>query len=236
MNKEDVISDIQDCYEKHGEFNGAILNSDDEFCCRTTLQNKFGSVSQASSEAGVPHNNKPQQKEKIDIECLRCGNIRKVYPYRAKKEFPDETSQNCKQCMDKKEKVSCSWCGDRLIRHKYRVESAENFFCDDECFGNWRSKNISGESHPNYDGGYTDPYGENWSSIREKVINRDGKECQECKISRERHLSEKNIDLDVHHIKPRQEFIDDNMSIEEANDMNNLETLCRSCHMKKEWK
>lgn len=237
MNKEDVISDIQNCYEKHGEFNGAVLNSDSEFCSRTTLQNKFGSVSNACDEAGVPHNNKPQKKEKIDVECLRCGNLRKVYPYRAEKEFPNGTSQNCKQCMDKKQTVSCSWCGNELIRHNYQIERSENFFCDHSCFGNWRSENIVGENHPRYDGGPVLEMGHNWSSIREDVIQRDGEKCVNCDMSRENHIGKFNRDINVHHIMPRKEFIiSEEKSIDDANEMDNLKTLCITCHRKEEAK
>lgn len=235
VSTDELITELQECFEKHGEINRRIFNDDGEFHSGKTIYNRFDSFSNACDEAGVPHNNKPQEKKRVEIKCNSCGNIREVYPYRAEKEFPDGTSQSCKKCMDKKKKVSCSWCGKVLTRHKYRAEESENFFCNDKCLGSWRSENVVGENHPRYDEKCTDKYGENWSSIREGAIQRDNKECQDCGISREKHLSEKNIDLDVHHIKPRKEFIENNMSIEDANEMDNLETLCRSCHMTREW-
>jgi len=233
--KETVISELKDCFQKHGKINRKIFNEDKEFSSGKTVYNKFGSFSNACQEANIPHNDKPQKKEKVEILCKQCGKTREVYPYRAEKEFPDGTSETCKKCMDKKQKVSCSWCGEELVRHNYRVSQSENFFCDHTCFGKWRSKNIVGEKHPNYKEGYTFEYGDKWSQIREDVIERDDEKCKNCGVSRERYLSENNIDLDVHHKTPRKAFIEENKGIEKANEMNNLETLCRSCHMSKEW-
>lgn len=235
IGKDTVLSQIVECFEKHDVVNRTIFNKDQDYCSGKTVYNKFGSFSKACEKAGVPHSDKPQKKQKVEIECLSCGNIRKVYPYRARDDFPDGTSQTCKQCMNKKQKVSCEWCGNELTKHNYQVQRNENCFCNQECSGQWRSKNIVGENHPRYDEKSTKRYGENWSYIREKVIKRDSEVCQSCGISREKHLTVKNIDLDVHHIKPRKEFIENNMSIDEANEMDNLETLCRSCHMNKEW-
>jgi len=63
-------------------------------------------------------------------------------------------------------------------------------------------------------------YGDDWDKIRQLIYNRDNFTCQDCGI--------KGIRLDVHHIIP---FL-----ISFDNSLNNLVTLCRSCHMKREVK
>ena len=43
------------------------------------------------------------------------------------------------------------------------------------------------------------------------------------------------MDRHVHHIVPRREFVaDTSQSIDDANEMDNLETLCANCHRKNE--
>lgn len=235
ISKGSVLKDIQECYDKHGYVNRSTLNEDEEFCSGKTVYNKFGSFKKACEEVGVPHNDNPQKKERVDIECLSCGRVREVYPYRAEKEFPNGTSETCKKCMNKKVKVSCSWCGDELTRHNYRVEQSEKSFCDHNCFGKWRSENIVGESHPRYDGGPVLEMGHNWSSIREKVIQRDDESCTNCGMDREKHAERFNRDINVHHIMPRKEFIRaEEKSIDGANEMDNLKTMCIPCHRKEE--
>lgn len=66
-------------------------------------------------------------------------------------------------------------------------------------------------------------YGDNWHHQRKAARDRDDDTCQICgKESNERHL-------DVHHIRPIKSFD----SLEDANTLDNLITLCRSCHF--EW-
>jgi 5-methylcytosine-specific restriction endonuclease McrA len=237
LSKQDVLSDIRACFEKYGQVNRTILNDDDEFCSGKTVYNKFGSFSDACRQADVPHDDKPQSKNKINIKCLSCGKTRKVYPYRAENEFPNETSQTCKKCMDKKINTSCSWCGDEITKHRYLVERAENNFCSYDCFGSWRSENIKGENHPRYEGGPILEMGHNWSNIREMVIDRDDDECVSCGMSRDEHIEKFNRDINVHHIMPRKKFIECNeKNIDDANEMDNLKTLCIPCHQKEEAK
>ncbi len=67
-------------------------------------------------------------------------------------------------------------------------------------------------------------YGDDWDKIRLVVYKRDNYICQDCKIT----MNEYGKPLDIHHLIPYL-FSGDN-SIE------NLTTLCRSCHMKEEHK
>lgn len=232
--EEELLSELRECYEKHGKINRKIFNEDDEFSSGKTVYNHFGGFSQALEEAELPHHNKPQKKDKVEIECLNCGSRREVYPYRAEKEFQNGVSETCKKCMKKEVKKSCDWCGDEIIKKQYVVENHENFFCDKNCLGKWRSENIVGEEHPRWKES-TDNYGRNWSKIREKVIQRDNESCEDCGIEREEHYEKYGTDIHVHHIKPRREFLEEGKGIEDANEMNNLVTLCSSCHKIREW-
>jgi len=67
-------------------------------------------------------------------------------------------------------------------------------------------------------------YGPDWSQIRKKVLRRDGNRCQVCGSSGH------GQPLHVHHIQPFKSFT----SRETANQLQNLITLCPSCHRKAE--
>lgn len=84
---------------------------------------------------------------------------------------------------------------------------------------------MSGSNHPYYIDGrskFKSPfrYGDDWDKIRKMVYERDHWTCQDCGI--------KGIKLDVHHKIPFLESHD--------NSLENLISLCRSCHIKRERK
>jgi len=66
-------------------------------------------------------------------------------------------------------------------------------------------------------------YGANWNRLREGVRHRDGYRCQVCGA-----VESGNRQHDVHHKVPFRQFL----SAVEANRMDNLVTLCPSCHRK----
>ena len=78
---------------------------------------------------------------------------------------------------------------------------------------------MKGEKNPNWKGGISYNYGDNWNSIRKQILKRDKYICQYCRA--------KNEMLDVHHIIPYR--------ISEDNSNDNLVSLCKSCHVKVEW-
>ena len=59
-------------------------------------------------------------------------------------------------------------------------------------------------------------YGDDWDEIRQMIYRRDNFTCQSCGIT--------HIKLDVHHTIP---YLDGG-----SNEIDNLISLCRSCHMK----
>lgn len=70
----------------------------------------------------------------------------------------------------------------------------------------------------------TNDYGPEWDILRKRVIRRDGDRCQVCGVSRADRV------LHVHHIQPFKSFANQ----EEANQLQNLITLCPTCHKQAE--
>jgi len=68
-------------------------------------------------------------------------------------------------------------------------------------------------------------FGRNWAASRNAAVCRDNGRCRLCG----RRDAEETT-LDVHHIKPRVQYIDEDGLAPEANELSNLITLCKSCH------
>lgn len=103
-------------------------------------------------------------------------------------------------------------------------------YCGD-CFDGKRGKIWGGENSPLYQGGTTDYFGPNWEEQREKVLERDNFECVICGMSNKIHKEEFNQSIHVHHIRPRKEFVEDgDFNYIEANEVDNLISLCNSHH------
>lgn len=107
-------------------------------------------------------------------------------------------------------------------------------------FGSWRDAiaeagyeprpsmdDQSGENNYNWKGGYGN-YSRAWDSARKRALERDDYECQICGRSDKEHQEAFGKSLDIHHIRPARTFEDQ----EEAHQLSNLVTLCRSCHAK----
>ena len=89
---------------------------------------------------------------------------------------------------------------------------------------------LRGEDHPDWQGGYEQYYGPNWPQQRQKAVERDSHECRRCGISERESIDTHGRKLDVHHIEPFRKFD----SPEAANRLDNLLTLCRTCHRRLE--
>jgi 5-methylcytosine-specific restriction endonuclease McrA len=75
-------------------------------------------------------------------------------------------------------------------------------------------------------GGYEPYYGPNWKEQRRLARLRDNYKCQNCgKVEQLR-------ELEVHHLKSFKSF---NKNYDKANDLDNLVTLCMTCHRKIEF-
>jgi len=93
--------------------------------------------------------------------------------------------------------------------------------------GYWLSLSEETLSHLRETGAWSnDPndYGADWNKVRERVRARDGFKCQVC------GAPETTRQHDVHHKTPFRSFV----SMADANRLENLTTLCSSCHRKVE--
>lgn len=87
---------------------------------------------------------------------------------------------------------------------------------------------LAGSKNPNWRGGREPYYGPNWYKQRNKCLERDNHICQFC------GAKENGRKHDIHHKIPFRIF--GVKLYKEANDLENLITLCRSCHTQEEWK
>ncbi len=96
-------------------------------------------------------------------------------------------------------------------------------------FGSWndalRAAGLEiNKAHGVLDG--TLDYGSNWEKQRELALERDERVCQDCGILDDEQRDKTGEGLHVHHLKKRRKFD----SYEKANRLENLVSLCRSCH------
>jgi len=129
-----------------------------------------------------------------------------------------------------KKEVMCDTCGKMIKRPKGHRERTKRNFCDRECYHVALEDDFSGQDNPRWRGGYEPYYGPSWHPQRRKALERDDHECQDCKLTREKHYEQYDTDLEVHHITPIRTFADTS----KANELSNLITLCKSCHTKRE--
>jgi len=166
----------------------------------------------------------------VEVECSICGG-------KTRKERADVERNEYHTCSDKclselrktvysgenhaaykgaKVTKECPLCGDKNTRFKGSIEGG---FCDHECYGEWLSKHNYGEAHHQYKSDKKNKRlyeTKRWKVTAAKALERDNGECQFCFTDDQ---------LVVHHIHP----VNDGGA---KYDINNLVTLCRSCHMK----
>lgn len=94
----------------------------------------------------------------------------------------------------------------------------------------YAKRKLSGKNHWNWKGGISNnpesTYGKNWREIRMSVYKRDDYTCQKCGIKCS-GKSGKNL-IQSHHIEPYRK--------NKNNNINNLITLCLSCHIKEDFR
>ena len=167
--------------------------------------------------------------QKVEVRCNGCGKILMRPPCQAKGERLF-CSMACRP-LDKIRKVpvQCHYCKCNFERFPHHVR--ERNFCGPKCHGKWRSETFSGENSWAWKGGWQSYYGPDWNSQSRKARKRDGYQCQQCGQKQEKHYRA----LDVHHIKPFREFgyiPGENNNHVQANNLQNLITLCPACHGK----
>ena len=130
--------------------------------------------------------------------------------------------------QDAKVKKTCIICGKEF--KVYERKNRSHPTCSYKCKYVLISRNMSGENHYLWRGGWQWYRGENWLSQRKKALIRDNYQCQECGKTQGQELEEVQRELSVHHIVPFRFFNDH----KEANRLENLLSLCNACHYKQE--
>lgn len=173
-------------------------------------------------------NNGNWKDAKAASTCQICGSVFLYYP-------SDKDGVYCSECVESAEgllpenpatrdriSTACLHCDSEIEACPSRVNSRKRgLFCDLDCYGSWLSENIVGEDHHQWEGGTLD-YGRKWWRVRREALERDGYTCQNCGKS----PTELERNPDVHHIKRVRDFD----RPQNAHTLENVITLCRSCH------
>lgn len=168
-----------------------------------------------------------QEKKKYTLSCELCK--KDFFSEKPKKRF---CSPKCiggynairnKGRNSTKVKINCSNCGKEFLRKPSELK-AETNYCSYDCMGEHYAKTgrFSGENNGTWQGGDIDYYGPNWRDARRETRKRDNYKCQDCGITEEEYGQE----LSVHHIKRFRDCVD----YKEANQLNNLVSVCEPCH------
>jgi len=174
------------------------------------------------------------------VECSVCGSEFERRPSYVEKHDNITCSKSCysellsemtgsKNNNWKGDKHSTETCLNCSKRFTYRSYRGERLYCSRGCAYEHRT----GKHAANWKGGWVnDDYGANWKEQRQKALERDGHKCVMCGLSATEAKDETNSPLHVHHRKRKEEFRNDDGSLnyEVANRLSNLITLCVQCH------
>lgn len=168
-----------------------------------------------------------EQISKEKSQCDYCGSIYRVgfqevgrfCSLKCCREFESE-----KHKLNRIEKF-CLECGESF---NVMPSQSDRRYCSQRCWGKTRT----GPKNSNWQGGFERYYGPNWERQRRKALKRDQYRCQGCG----KNASELRREPSVHHIR-RLHWFKDNYDkpkwYKKANRLENLTTLCESCH--KRW-
>lgn len=233
LSKKTYICDF--CDEEYKRFQSLAQKSDGSFCSHE-CQGRWIEENQPPEEA-------PRwEGGKESVECEMCGASLKRSKHDLERSKNFFCSRDCEgewksknivgedHHQYKSKEVTCDQCGNTTVKKPCNIDEGEHNFCSESCYGDWCSENLTGENHPNWRGGHQEHYGSTWLPQRREAIDRDNEQCQDCGLTREEHYDKYGSDLEVHHQVPIRTFTD----TKEANQLSNLITLCKSCHLQRE--
>lgn len=205
-----------------------------------SLDNTFCSKeceSEYKSENWVGEDHPSWDGGEVETECAECGTDISRKPSDLKdNNFCTKACFYSFRTVDMVER-DCVNCANAVEKKPYNFKT-ENAVCSQECLSEHLGELRKGEDNPQWKGGRFDYYGPNWNEQRKSALERDGYECQKCGMDIEEHYDEFGASLHVHHIEPRRSIIDTSSptveEFEEANRLENLRTLCKSCHREAE--
>lgn len=160
--------------------------------------------------------------QKAEMACQVCGQV-----FHPKHKTSKYCSNTCKAKSRRLPVRTCNHCG---ISFKPFTRTTK--YCSSTCFHESHRLRMSGENNPSYIDGRSKNKrcyrGSEWNFVRIEAYKRDGYTCQHCgvKCISRRALTNENGDklIQCHHIN----F----WSKTQDNSLENLVTLCASCHAK----
>ncbi len=171
---------------------------------------KSGQTRYCSNDCKYAHF-KAHERKRLVKTCPVCKRFFETFPSRNN----TYCSYTCTGiAKERKEVRQCVTCGEPFTVKK----SAQDICCSWEC----RVERLRGEKHPSWRGGKLPQYAGDWVRAKKAARKRDNNTCVRCGKTAE----ENGENMSVHHIKPYRAFDDPT----EANRLDNLECLCRSCH------
>lgn len=164
----------------------------------------------------------------VEIRCERCDESFETSPSKAEKlrqcspcyqeyGWLDDTREKHREIQSKEpETVECKVCETTFECKPSQAEI--RIVCSRECYREHLSREYSGEDSWHWQGGISNYPPEFSEELRERVRERDDRECQRCGSDG----SAWDMKLFVHHIDGNRD----------NNDPENLQTVCPSCHAK----
>lgn len=189
------------------------------------------------SENKTGRNNPSYRGGKVKCICPQCGREFEVYPHRFKNYGVLCCSSKCMGEWNSENRVGnnsahwkggkveriCEECGNNFEVFPKELKNNGGRFCSIQCQGRWQSKNRTGETSANWQGGISfEPYCIKFNNeFKERVREFFGRRCFECNKTEE----ENGVKLSVHHVNY------DKMVC--CNDVIPLfAALCRGCNSK----
>ena len=165
----------------------------------------------------------------VTVLCSVCGKSFQRSPHEIREHKNNFCSVQCHSAYKAASSiiVPCDTCGQPLTRQQNQIRKLKHHFCDIRCEADWLSAKMAAHNNRNWKGGAVRYYGPNWPTQARAARRRDGHCCQSCGIH------QVGVALDVHHIIPFKSFgyvYDENENYLQANQLNNLVSLCRTCH------
>lgn len=173
-----------------------------------------------SRSCGVAEYHERQQKARGRV-CLSCGKEFSPYPSASHRSAARYCSWTCYSADRPPAKIAavCEQCGARFERFRARVGRFGRTFCSIKCAGLFHTGPQSGQ----WRGGGKLYRGKLWQELRQRVRERDGYRCRRCGKS---EAEQGGRQMSVDHLMPFRTA----ETMEEANDLSNLASLCLVCH------
>lgn len=208
-------------------------------------EQKYCSTDCREAAVSFEGENNPNYDGGEDVtDCEICGSMFEYYT-------SEKPGRYCPDCVEREEwrhdrdiagernprwsggrrEFECGQCESTFRRWQGQVDT-DQVFCSPGCQSEWLSEAFTGDGHPNWAGGVEANYGRGWTRARKRALERDDHSCVLCGTTR----AELGRNPDVHHVVPVRAFVETPVTVEaDAHYLENLVSLCPSCHRRVEF-